>query len=71
MQKADWVIIWISIQLSIASFFWMKAEKRVSYYEGQQAIWDAQSVAEDGVCGPYDQPSTAERLARKGPHVHS
>ena len=65
MTRHDLIVIWLSLQISILSWFWMKAEKRVSYLEGQQAIWDAQTEAEQGgpnpcklrdkqgVCEPY------------------
>lgn len=55
MDKIDLVLIWLSLQIAaVMSVFWMKAEKRVSYLEGQQAIYQWQTEAlNDGVCEPY------------------
>lgn len=61
MTRQDYVIIGLSLQLSVASWFWMKAEKKASRLEGIQQVYEWQSIAEDGVCGPYDQPTTAEK----------
>lgn len=49
----DIVIVWLSIQIAIMSFFWMKAEKKVSYLQGQQQVYDWATQAEEDVCGPY------------------
>lgn len=54
MDKRDIVLLWLSIQIAAMSLFGMKAEKRVSYLEGQQAIYQWQTEAlNDGVCEPY------------------
>ncbi len=65
MDNKNLVIIWLSLQIAVISWFWMKAEKKVSYLEGQQHIFDMQAEAEDHVCGPYEQPTTAEKRAKK------
>ena len=35
MDKRDLIMLWLSLQISLMSWFWLKAEKRVSYLEGQ------------------------------------
>ena len=54
----DIVIVLLSIQIALMSFFWTKAEKTVSYLQGQQAVHDWASQVEDEACGPYEQPVT-------------
>ncbi len=65
MTKENLVIIWLSIQIAVMSWLWMQAEKKVSYYEGQHDLQTWASEAQDGACGPYDQPTTAEKRAKK------
>lgn len=52
MNKQDWVIIWLSIQLGLASLGWLKAEKLASFLEGQQKVYADLSAYEDGT--PFD-----------------
>lgn len=60
MNKTDVVLIWLSLQLAACSFFWMKAEKKLSYLEGQRQIWAWASEAEDG-CKPHQIPNEGAR----------
>lgn len=36
MDSKTIVIAWLSLQIAVMSFYWMKAEKRVSFLEGQR-----------------------------------
>lgn len=42
-----------------------RAEHRAAYLEGQQAVFTANLEAESHVCGPYEQPTTAEKRQTK------
>ncbi len=61
MNMKDVVIVWLSLQIAVMSILWMRAEKRVSYYEGQHDLQEWASQAQDEACGPYEQPVTKRR----------
>lgn len=46
MDRNLLVIIYLSLSLLVVQFFWMKAEKRVSYLQGQQDLY--QQMAQMG-----------------------
>lgn len=48
MTKQDIVIIWLSLQITFMSVMWLKAEKQLSYLQGQQHIFDLQTESEEG-----------------------
>lgn len=37
--KSDLVIVYLSISLLVVQFFWMKAEKRAAYLQGQADVY--------------------------------
>lgn len=65
MDKRDWVVIYLSITMIVTQGLWFRAEKRVSFFEGQEAIYKAQSDAVNHICGEYEQPTTAEKRKHK------
>ena len=42
-----WVILWLSLQLTVTSYFWMKAEKELAYYKGKESVFEGMSAAVD------------------------
>jgi hypothetical protein len=48
MNKQDFIIVYISLVLTITQFYWMRAEKRAAWLEGHQAAFTELSNQEDG-----------------------
>lgn len=42
------VILWLSLNLLVIQFFWMKAEKQSSYLAGRASVFEELSSREDG-----------------------
>jgi hypothetical protein len=56
MDKRDYVIIWLSLQLVINGALWMRAEKNVARLEGNDQVYKWAQEAADHACGEYEQP---------------
>lgn len=52
MNRSDWVIVWLSLQVSFISWSWLQAEKRASYLSGRLNAFIDSARAEDGE--PFD-----------------
>jgi len=53
MNKENIIIIWLTIQLTLASFMWLRAEKKAAYLAGRQAIYDNSHTETDGTDKDY------------------
>lgn len=69
MDFRNVVITVLLMFLTVSVGMGLKAERRAAYLEGQHDIFEWQSQAEEHVCGPYEQPTTEEKRAKK--HVRS
>lgn len=45
MDRNTVVILYLSILLSVTQFYWLKAERKASYLQGQQDAYDSMSLA--------------------------
>ncbi len=61
MDRLRLTIMVLVLQIAVVGALWVRAEKRVSYLEGQQTMeqaathWVDAALAE--ACGPYELPS--------------
>lgn len=51
MERKDWVIIWLSIQVTVLSGWLLKAEYKLGWLEGRNALY--LDMAKDESLGPY------------------
>lgn len=58
MNKQYMYVYMALVHLSmVGAIVWaVKAEKRASYVEGQEYVWDSMAELEGHACGPYEQP---------------
>lgn len=64
MDLRNGIIVMLLMFLGVSVGLGLKAEHRAAYLEGQHDIYEWQSQAEEHVCGPYEQPTTAEKRAK-------
>ena len=53
MSRDTWVILYLSTSLALAQLFWLKAEKRAAYLQGQADVYRQQTEM-----GPDADPYT-------------
>jgi hypothetical protein len=61
------VIIYLSVLLTGAQYFWLQAEKRASYFEGRQSVAEEIQKAVDDIEPPYDN-SQPHKPIHRGHH---